>query len=308
MEVRTTSLTLSMPDKITGYECDTEIENVRFHTMLTAGAFLPTPTLHPLPHNHPLFEGHLLLSGTAELVTPRGTFRLEKNDFCLLPPHIYHHAQEIEPPSSSIAFFFSFARLEEEERETADLYSALVEKLSEFSVPQVFKRSFSLAHSLFALTEEMGRGAVGKSNRLATRAADMVYSLLDLICPDLRGEYHEALSAATRQQLTIDSFFSRNYAKDVTLRDLSEIIFLSERQTARVLLDLYGLSFKQKLIETRVHSAMQFLITTDRPVNEIAEQSGYHSAVGFHTAFRQITGTTPAKYRAAARKNAAKAT
>lgn len=305
MDAKTAPI-ISMPEKITGYECDTQIENVCVHTTLTAGAFLPSPTLHPLPHNHPTFEGHLMLSGTAELITPSGTVRLEKNDFCLLPPRIYHHAQELEPPISSIAFFFSFSRMEQTEHETVDLYSALEEKLACLQAPLVFERSFALAHSLFELTEEMGRGAIGKSNRLRTRTADVIFAMLDLLCPDLRGEHHETLSPAMHQQLAIDAFFSRNYANDVAISDLAEAIYLSERQTGRVLLELYGLTFKQKLIETRIRCAMQFLIATNRPISEIAEKSGYRSAVGFHAAFRQITGTTPAKFRSASRKKSKK--
>lgn len=291
-----TQSNVSVTEKTAGFECATKIENVLFHTILTEDAFLPNPSLHTLPHNHPVFEGHLLLSKSAQIVTPNGTLNLEKNDFCLFPPRLYHHAVETDGPVSSIAFSFSFH--ETNAAHAQDLHSLLKDALCETENALIFPLAFPLSHALFELTEEMGRGSIGKADRLAMKTAQVLFALLDLLCPQARGEYNATLSPEAKQQLTIDAFFAENYKKDVTLRHLADAIFLSERQTRRVLNDLYGLSFKQKLIETRIQTAMQILQATTRPVQEIAAESGYNSAVGFHTAFRQITGMTPAKYRA----------
>ncbi|MBR6530002.1 MAG: helix-turn-helix transcriptional regulator [Clostridia bacterium] len=284
-----------LPEKATGFECETVIENTRFHTVLTAEAFLPSPTPQPLSHNHAVFEGHLTLSGSAELITPHGCFSMEKNDFCIIPPRTYHYTVEKKASVSAITFSFSFRKVEKESK--TDLYQALTEALNTDGKPLLFTRAFALAHTLFELTEEMGRGALGKSERLQTKTAEALFCLLDLICPSLRGECSDALSPSTRQQFAIDNFFAQNYDHDVTAKDLADIIFLSERQTNRVLEELYGLSFKQKLIEARIQIAMQRLIRTNLSVTEVARLSGYQSNVGFHTAFRQLTGMTPAKYR-----------
>lgn len=290
---------LTLQAENTGFECDTLIENVSFHTTLTSEVFLPNRSPHHLPHNHSEFEGHLVTGTNAKFVTSSGILNLEKNDFCLLAPQMYHHIEEGEAVST-LSFSFSFSEVSRPH--SADLYRALREKTDSLTEPVVLRRAFALAHALFSLTEEMGHGALGKADRLAFKTAEVLFALLDGLCPEVRGEYKEQLSPATRQRLTIDAFFMQNYEKDVTVRDLAEAIYLSERQTNRVLSELYGLSFKQKLIETRIHTAMQFLISSNRPISEIAEKSGYRSAVGFHTAFRQITGMTPAKYRSMMRR------
>ncbi len=294
--------TVSFSEPLSGFECTTKIENVLFHTVLTADAFLPIPVLHTIPHNHPVFEGHLLLSKAAKIVTPTEILNLEKNDFCLIPPRLYHHAQESEGTVSSIAFSFSFRKTAGEN--TQDLYTALCAALSDHEHAHVFPLAFPLSHALFELTEEMGRGSAGKADRLAMKTAQVLFNLLDLVCPNFRGEFQNTLSPATRQQLAIDVFFAQNYKNDVTISSLADAIYLSERQTNRVLEELYGLTFKQKLIETRIQTAMQFLQSTNRSISEIAAESGYRSTVGFHTAFRQITGMTPAKYRAKMREHA----
>lgn len=289
-----TTLTI-IPAKIDGFECDTCLSNVRIHTVMTSVAFLPHHPLFSTPHNHPLFEAHLIVGGNINMVTPKGTFRMQKNDLCLLPPCLYHCAETIDGDVSSISFSFSFSK--EDSEDTSDLYSALCERLGTLSAPLFFGQAFSVAHSLFELTEEMSRSHAGKEDRLKTKTAEVLFCLIDLLCPDCRGEYRDNLSLSTQQRLKIDSFFARNHHKDVSLKNLADALYLSERHTNRMLLDLYRLTFRQKLIEVRVQSAMHLLQSTTLSVAEIAKQSGYQSEVGFHSAFRKATGTTPAKYR-----------
>ena len=285
------------PEKITGFEWETTAENVTVRTVMETAAFLPSPQLSGEPHDHAYFEAIVMTAGEAELVTPSGILKLSKNDLCILAPQTYHHARTSgEGGTAAISFFFSYRKNDRED--TADLYGTLSEAFSALGSARVFPQAFGLAHGLFELVEEMGRHPAGKRERLGLKTSLCVFSLLDLVCPDARGEVEDKLSEETRLTRTIDLFFARNHTRDVTVRDLAEVIFLSERQTERVLADIYGLSFKQKLIEARVHAAMQYLLSTKLSVHEIAAKSGYRSDVGFHTAFKEHTGLTPAKYRA----------
>lgn len=290
-------------NQIAGFECDTDIEDLRLHTVTCAVAFLPNQRLYLVPHNHPCFELHLLVSGSVNMVTTEGSYPLSKNDLCLLPPRLYHNAQELVSPISAISFFLTYSKTAAPSAH--GLYDAFDAKMRSFATPQRFERAFAPAHALLELTEEMGRWLPGKKDRLKTKTAEILFSFIDLICPELRGEYTDNLSPSAKQMLAIDAFFAHNHQRNVTLKDLADTIFLSERHANRILLDLYGMTFKQKLIETRVHVAMQLLQYTDLSVNEISERSGYRSAVGFHTAFRAACQMTPAKYRSMARKKSA---
>ncbi len=288
--------------KIAGFECDTDIENVRIHTMMQTTAFLPNAPLQTIPHNHPVFEAHIFVSGKTDMVTSGGIYRLQKNDLIILPPQMYHYAREAEGPISSIAFAFRYSKISNN-HPTTDLYSMLDERLSDRTEPLCFEQIFPLAHRLFELTEEMSRHLAGKRNRLKTQTALVIYALMELLCPEARGEYTDNLSQITRQQYAIDTFFARNYQNNITIKDLADTIYLSERHANRILLELYHQTFKQKLIETRIQTAMQLLLSTELSISEIAQQSGYRSSVGFHSAFAQICGMTPAKYRAKMKKN-----
>ncbi|MBQ2253413.1 MAG: hypothetical protein II328_05445, partial [Clostridia bacterium] len=121
--------TLTLAEKSTGFECETLIENVRFHTTLTSDVFLPNRIPHNLPHNHSEFEGHLVTGSNAKFVTSSGITNLEKNDFILLPPQSYHHITEANDTVSTISFSFSFSEINR--AHSTDLYRALREKTDE---------------------------------------------------------------------------------------------------------------------------------------------------------------------------------
>jgi AraC-like DNA-binding protein len=95
----------------------------------------------------------------------------------------------------------------------------------------------------------------------------------------------------------IDGFFDR-YGEDLTIEDLASQLYLSTKQTNRIIKQFYGTSFKQKLLTTRIQIAMELLTTSDLSVESISEQVGYSSIYNFCKVFKQRSGLTPGQYRA----------
>jgi LacI family transcriptional regulator len=54
----------------------------------------------------------------------------------------------------------------------------------------------------------------------------------------------------------------------------------------------------------RIERAKQLLATTDLPIPKVAQASGFGTGEYLATLFRQVTGITPLKYRAATRTKA----
>ena len=82
-----------------------------------------------------------------------------------------------------------------------------------------------------------------------------------------------------------------------TRQELAEYLHCSQRQLIRKMQALYGVSFRQKLIASRMDLARYLLRSTDNSVNEISTRVGYADNAAFFRAFRQHTGMTPAQYR-----------
>ena len=88
---------------------------------------------------------------------------------------------------------------------------------------------------------------------------------------------------------------------DLTLPKLAQRLAVSQHHLSQVLNDRLGQSFFDLMAKCRVEEAQKLL--TDGAhmhlkIDEIAEQVGYNSTSAFHTAFKRITGQTPAQYRA----------
>ena len=58
-----------------------------------------------------------------------------------------------------------------------------------------------------------------------------------------------------------------------------------------------GMTLHQYVLKSRLEYAMTLLHTTDRPVNDIALELGFHSLSHFSNYFKKETGTTPVLYR-----------
>ena len=67
-----------------------------------------------------------------------------------------------------------------------------------------------------------------------------------------------------------------------------------ERTARRVL----GLTPKQLIMRFRLEAALNLLITTDRPLAEVAAACGYYDQSQFGRHFRRVVGTSPSAYRA----------
>lgn len=89
---------------------------------------------------------------------------------------------------------------------------------------------------------------------------------------------------------------------DLSLSKLAERLGTSSHYVSQVLNDRLGQTFFDWLATHRIAEAQQLLndpTTTHLKIEEIAERVGYNAPSAFHTAFKRITGQTPASFRSA---------
>lgn len=93
--------------------------------------------------------------------------------------------------------------------------------------------------------------------------------------------------------------YIRDYYGDpeLTLESFARELQVSPVYLSRVLKKELGDSFVALLTHTRIRKAIQLLNTTDLPIYEIAQQSGYDSQHYFSTAFKKVMGVSPNQYR-----------
>ena len=82
---------------------------------------------------------------------------------------------------------------------------------------------------------------------------------------------------------------------------LAQELWLNRYHLSHLFSEKIGQSFPAYLSRIRLSCACAALAETDRPITEIAEESGFESQRTFFRVFRQQLGVTPLQYRRAAR-------
>ena len=85
---------------------------------------------------------------------------------------------------------------------------------------------------------------------------------------------------------------------DLKLANLAELLDLSGHQLSELINTQCGMHFSRYIRQYRVEAAQQLLLSKPSlSVLDVGMQVGFSSQSTFYDAFRDITGTTPAKYR-----------
>lgn len=95
----------------------------------------------------------------------------------------------------------------------------------------------------------------------------------------------------------IDNYIRANYRSPISLKDLSEKLYLSNGYLSRFFKKNYGMSFADYLSHVRLQHAMEQLIYTDIPITRIVYDTGFASVAIFNKAFKKEYGETPSAVR-----------
>ena len=94
----------------------------------------------------------------------------------------------------------------------------------------------------------------------------------------------------------IEREIRENYAKNITLKSLSEKYYVNSAYLGQLFRKKNGQSFKDYLNNYRMERAADLLLHTDKKIVEIAEEVGYHDLDYFVNRFILVKGCTPAKF------------
>ncbi|WP_078429079.1 helix-turn-helix domain-containing protein [Alkalihalobacterium alkalinitrilicum] len=96
---------------------------------------------------------------------------------------------------------------------------------------------------------------------------------------------------------TAIKFIEGNYFEAITLKDVSNLVYLSPSHFSRLFKEVTGLNFVEYLMKFRVDQSKLQLKMSMLPIEVIASNNGFSSAAYFSTTFKKIEGLTPSEYR-----------
>ncbi|MBF9014271.1 MULTISPECIES: AraC family transcriptional regulator [unclassified Oceanispirochaeta] len=107
----------------------------------------------------------------------------------------------------------------------------------------------------------------------------------------------EAVSETNEYINAIYSILEKDYGESMNLNQLSERVKLNPSYISRLFKESTGISFTNYLTNLRINKAKNFLIETDKPVQEICKDVGYWNTNYFIKVFKKSEGSTPGEYR-----------
>ena len=95
----------------------------------------------------------------------------------------------------------------------------------------------------------------------------------------------------------VEAEVKEHYAENISLRLLGDKYHINSSYLGQVFRKKYGMSFKNYLTNYRIKEAAKQVISSDKKINQIAEDVGYKDSDYFIRKFIEIKGCTPSKYR-----------
>ena len=100
-----------------------------------------------------------------------------------------------------------------------------------------------------------------------------------------------------RLMYRITDYLNEHFAEPLTLRKISEAVFVSEAHLSHAFKKEVGLSPMQYVMQRRIGEAQSLLMETSQPIQDIGEELGFVSSAHFSKMFKKYVGITPKEYR-----------
>lgn len=104
-------------------------------------------------------------------------------------------------------------------------------------------------------------------------------------------------SAKNINAIKIKNYIDNNIDKQISLEDISKIVFLSKVQIINIFKDEYGLTPYSYIINEKISFAKRMLLNTTLSIADIADSLSFTDAQYFSNYFKKHTGVPPSKYR-----------
>ncbi|MBQ2891188.1 MAG: helix-turn-helix transcriptional regulator [Clostridia bacterium] len=277
-----------------------DIENVHISVSFDGGFFNLDKTESAI-HNHSGYEFHLCMEGTSTIKGEAEVFSMNQGEAYLVPPGILHRSVSDKRQSVTSSFCFSFR--ETENHSESNMYlvfrSALdqIKSIHKLSKGESYLLELKKIISEFYLNSPLGAVKIKHSFLLLIMS---ILEELTIKSEEMKISAPETFGSSAEKNLrriVIEEYMNTHYHKNISLKELSNVLYLSTKQTARVFMSEFGMNFKSYISKYRITIAAHLLKSTEDDIQSIAKYVGYESYNGFYTSFKEHTGYTPREYR-----------
>ncbi len=262
----------------------------------SAGVFLaPTPLA---AHTHRTLEIGLVLTGGKEVHYGDAVVAAGAGDVWLCSIWEPHAWRVAEPQTAGVVMVFVPEMVEEiagPELPWLSMFTASPSRRPRVTSAAARRQVKAIGSDLY---REINQQAAGWSVAVRMNLVRLLIALHREWTPDSADAAHatEQANHLTRVIPALTLVNSRP-GRRVTWREAARVCNLSPSRFNSLFRQALGLTFERFCLQSRLHYAAHLLLSTDLPVEAIADQTEFADASHLHRTFRKHYGCRPGEYR-----------
>jgi AraC-like DNA-binding protein/mannose-6-phosphate isomerase-like protein (cupin superfamily) len=237
------------------------------------------------PSSHSFYEILYFYKGSGSIFTNGIEHHVKPGDLVIYSPGIMHKEETIEVNP------FQFVFLAFETTNPIAGENNIFPALSTHSIISAGEYRYRLEDLFFQLLNE----AKSHIDGYDVMCDNLLSSIIVQIIRIHAVIKHEEQSTSESQK--IKDFIDKNYAKNLTLDTLSEIVYISKYHLAHIFKSEIGVPPITYLITKRMDKAKSLLSETNLTISAISKIIGYENPNYFSQLFKKIVGESPFNYR-----------
>lgn len=238
--------------------------------------------------------------GLCRLKVSGSQISLSNGDFLLIPAGEIHEI--IECSKNGKRFFIQFNITSLDGFGGINHIKPFMEKLLKISRDGHSQLQSSLEKCALELIDEYEKKDYAYALSLNARLFDIIVIISRYLAEEsgYAGAAHRPKKRAAIGQINeAFEYIQNNYPSDITLKDVSSSVGFSEYHFSRLFKDYTGMTFLSFLNSYRIKQAEKLLRQSDKPILDIALESGFNSLTTFNRIFKKYKGCSPTFYRKA---------
>lgn len=237
-------------------------------------------------HSHSHYEIYYLKKGNRTFFLSNALYQLTAPVLIIIPPHALHKTEGAQ---------FERYNLNVSTNYLDDFQTRILEERS-LSVIKLTNDETLLFNNLFQQMDEVNKMQKYSDAILKILSSYLILQIGKLSSKTLVSTVSQENSVPP-QILKIIEFLNENYAKNLTLNELSEHFFISKGTLIYNFNKYLKCSPIEYLLSIKITKAKEFLQKTNKSISEIAELCGFSSANYFGLVFKQKENISPLSYR-----------
>lgn len=250
-------------------------------------------------HAHANWEFHYVISGGASVSIMEQTLHVGPGDLYITPPYFTHRQASDEDPLEEYCIECSLILPERLTQEFSGtqienfLRNSDVVAFMTYPAPLIFQPLFDTLNR--HLNTDSAYSPVLVEGTLLLILAEFINSAL-LYLNQKAGAGRKRWDRSS-QAIRIKNFLDASLCKNITTKDIADLLYFSPRQIDRLFFKKFNMSPLQYLHQLRMNTAIHLLETTQMPFRKIAVKCGFTSYQQMLRTLKKSGLPTPSEIR-----------